>query len=95
MASPGRPKGGQKHGGRQKGTPNKFTKTLRDMILGALDDAGGQAYLAEQAQNNPGAFLSLIGRVLPTTIAGDANAPLVAEVRRVIVDPAKADNAEP
>jgi hypothetical protein len=26
------------------------------MILGALDDAGGQAYLAEQAHQNPAAM---------------------------------------
>jgi len=29
------------------------------MILGALDDAGGQAYLAEQAHQNPVACLTL------------------------------------
>jgi hypothetical protein len=54
--------------GRPKGTPNKITKALKDMILGALDDNGGQAYLAEQAQKNPKAFLSLLGRVLPSEI---------------------------
>jgi hypothetical protein len=42
-----------------------MNRTLRDMILGALDDAGGQAYLAEQAHQNPTAFLTLLGRVLP------------------------------
>jgi hypothetical protein len=42
-----------------------MNRTLRDMILGALDDAGGQAYLAEQAHQNPVAFLTLLGRVLP------------------------------
>jgi hypothetical protein len=35
------------------------------MILGALDDAGGQDYLAEQAYNNPSAFMALLGKVLP------------------------------
>jgi hypothetical protein len=54
--------------GRPKGTPNKITKALKDMILGALDDNGGQAYLAGQAQKNPKAFLSLLGRVLPSEI---------------------------
>jgi hypothetical protein len=29
-----------------------MTRTLREMILGALDDAGGQDYLAEQAHKN-------------------------------------------
>ncbi len=51
--------------GRPKGTANRVNRTLRDMILCALDDAGGQAYLAEQAHQNPAAFLTLLGRVLP------------------------------
>ena len=51
--------------GRPKGAANRMNRTLRDMILGALDDAGGQAYLAEQAHQNPAAFLTLLGRVLP------------------------------
>jgi hypothetical protein len=51
--------------GRPKGAANKMNQSLRDMILGALDDAGGQAYLAEQANKNPAAFLTLLGRVLP------------------------------
>lgn len=54
--------------GRKKGVPNKATKALKDMILGALDEAGGQSYLSTQAQENPGAFLSLVGKVLPSTI---------------------------
>jgi hypothetical protein len=34
---------GYKTGGRAKGTPNKLTRDLREMILGALADAGGRA----------------------------------------------------
>lgn len=56
--------------GRVKGTPNKITKALKDMILGALDDAGGQAYLAKQAEANPAAFMTLVGKVLPLQIEG-------------------------
>ena len=51
--------------GRPKGATNTMTRTLREMILGALDDAGGQDYLAEQAHKNPATFLALVGRVLP------------------------------
>jgi hypothetical protein len=40
------------------------------MILGALDDAGGQAYLKRQAEQSPAAFMTLVGKVLPTQIAG-------------------------
>ena len=73
--------GGNVGKGRTKGTPNKISAALKDMILGALDDAGGRAYLKDQALNNPTAFMTLIGKVLPTTIAGDPNAPLMHELR--------------
>jgi hypothetical protein len=53
-------------GGSRKGKPNKNTKALKDMILGALSDAGGQAYLLRQAELNPTAFMTLIGKVLPS-----------------------------
>lgn len=75
--------------GRKKGTPNKTTKALKEMILGALDEKGGQAYLARQAEENPVAFMTLLGKVLPTTLAGDPNAPLsVAVITRRVIDPA-------
>lgn len=55
--------------GRKKGVPNKITADLKSMILGALSDAGGQRYLAEQAEKNPQAFMTLVGRVLPMTVS--------------------------
>lgn len=56
--------------GRPVGAVNKTTKALKDMILGALDESGGQSYLVAQARENPSAFLTLIGKVLPTTLQG-------------------------
>lgn len=56
----------------RKGVPNKATKQLKDMILTALDGAGGAEYLERRA-NDPrtaAAFLGLIGKVLPMTIQG-------------------------
>ena len=57
--------------GRPKGVPNKVTKALKEMILGALDDAGGQEYLYKQALESPAIFCSLIGKILPNEIKGD------------------------
>lgn len=76
---------GQKTGGRQKGTPNKVTAALKDMILGALDDAGGRKYLARQADDNPAAFMTLVGKVLPLQVAGDPDNPIVVPVVNVTV----------
>jgi hypothetical protein len=43
------------------------------MILGALAAAGGEKYLTKQAKDNPGPFMTLLGKVLPTQIGGDPN----------------------
>lgn len=63
--------------GRPKGALNKTTTQLKDMILKALDDAGGIEYLAKRA-NDPrtaAAFLGLVGKVLPMQVSGvDGNA---------------------
>jgi hypothetical protein len=59
---------GERRGGRRKGTPNKTTKALKDMILQALDDAGGIGYLRKQADQNPSAFMTLVGKFLPQDI---------------------------
>lgn len=72
----GKKPGSPKTGGRQKGTPNKINADLKAMILGALDKAGGQKYLQAQAEKNPNAFLTLVGKVLPMTVAGDPEHPV-------------------
>ncbi len=64
--------GKRKTGGRQKGTPNKVTGDVKNMILTALTDAGGVSYLIERA-NDPktaSAFLTLVGKVLPLQVTG-------------------------
>jgi hypothetical protein len=75
MAAPKQPSGNAGKG-RRKGVPNKISAALKDMILGALNDAGGQQYLVEQARENPAAFLRLIGQILPWQVAGDPADPL-------------------
>lgn len=76
-------------GGSRKGIPNKVTKELKEMILSALDGAGGVEYLEKRA-NDPrtaSAFLSLVGKVLPMTVQGPgADGALVFQVieRRIV-----------
>lgn len=70
LSKNGRPKPPAAGKGRPKGTPNKNTKALKDMILAALDGVGGIEYLKKQAEDNPGPFMSLVGKVLPMTIQG-------------------------
>ena len=58
--------------GRPKGSPNKHTAALKDMIREALERVGGAAYLQRQAEENPSAFMALLGRIIPMELAGKA-----------------------
>ena len=84
----GRPKGTPKTGGRKKGTTNKVTGTVREMILSALTKAGGETYLVKQAKDNPTAFLTLIGKVLPMQLEHDfkgiSDAELIARAEGAV-----------
>lgn len=73
-------KPGERRGGRQKGTPNKTTAILKDAVLGAFDAVGGQQYLETVARDDPKTFCTLLGKVLPTQITGDANNPVALVV---------------
>lgn len=56
---------------RPKGSTNAKSILLKNMILHALDRVGGEEYLAKQALENPTAFLTLIGKVLPMALDTD------------------------
>jgi len=68
--------------GRKKGTKNIFTRNVKEMILEALSVAGGVKYLAKQAEDNPVAFMGLLGKVLPMTLAADSNVQVVWNLPR-------------
>lgn len=78
-------RGGARPGaGRKKGVPNKLTGDVKAMILAALDEAGGTGYLVQQSEENPVAFMTLVGKVLPLTVAGDKNNPISAVTEIVL-----------
>lgn len=54
--------------GRVKGVPNKTTAAVKDMILQALNNKGGVEYLERQAEQDPRAFLGLVGKVIPLDV---------------------------
>lgn len=75
------PKSGRKppsKRGTRKGVPNKNTAAIKDMILTALNNAGGAEYLERRA-NDPrtaAAFLGLVGKVLPLQVSGEGGGPI-------------------
>ena len=76
--------------GRPKGAVNKTTALLKDAILKAATDAGNgdmAVYLKQQAVDNPGPFMALLGKVLPMQVAGDPDNPLRLVTRIELVAP--------
>lgn len=59
--------------GRQKGTPNKFTRTVKETILQCFEDIGGRDAFAKWARRNPTEFYKLYGKVLPLSLQGDGS----------------------
>lgn len=80
--------------GRPKGVPNKTTTKLKEAILAALEGAGNSikpgggsvAYLQQQALENPGPFMALIGKVLPTQLTGEEGGPVLISATPITLD---------
>ena len=68
-------KGRRKTGGRKRGTPNKSTKLLREVVLLAAAAAGSERaddglyrYLKNVAKKSPAIFIPLLSRCLPLQV---------------------------
>lgn len=55
--------------GRKKGSANKVTADIRNMLHEALNKAGGVGYLVKQSEENPTSFNALIAKVIPKEVA--------------------------
>ena len=73
--------------GRKPGTPNKVTTELKEMILAALDGAGGIQYLQDRAKDSPAAFLTLVGKVLPLQVNASGDIGLKIELVKFADNP--------
>jgi hypothetical protein len=57
--------------GRPKGSSNKLTTTVKECIEHAFKGVGGAEYLMRQAEQNPTAFMTLLGKVIPAQVHAD------------------------
>ena len=80
MANPSPPKP-PKSRGRPKGSVNKVGKEAKEVIAAAAEGLGGLERMIEWAKSDPkneSAFwTSVYPKLLPLTVAGDKNNPLV------------------
>jgi hypothetical protein len=73
---PGQGQAKPENSGRKQGVSNVLTSELRSMIVTALGNVGGVQYRELQARQNPAAFLTLLGKVLPREVSGLEGAPI-------------------
>ena len=74
------PRGGKRPGaGRKPGVPNKVSADLKTALRDSFGLVGGVKYLTELAKNDPRTYCTLLGKLVPTTLASDADNPLIPE----------------
>jgi hypothetical protein len=61
--------------GRPKGVPNKLTTDVRAAIQAAFNGLGGADWLMSQAQENPVAFMTLLGKIIPAHVQAEVTNP--------------------
>lgn len=75
--------------GRPKGAINKLTATIKNAIEASFEKVGGAEYLARMAETQPVAYMTLLGKVLPTQIDGSVQA-----IGMAVVTIARASDAD-
>lgn len=90
-------KPGEKRGGRAKGVPNKLTRTIKQAIENAFNTVGGADYLVDMATKQPVAFMTLLGKIIPTQLEhsnpdGTLKAPTVI---RIVAEYDRSDDTPP
>lgn len=76
--------------GRKKGVPNKTTALLKEAVLTAAARTGHDkegkegliGYCRYLAENEPRAFATLLGRIIPMQVEGDGGTPLQVIIKR-------------
>jgi hypothetical protein len=68
-------RGGKRPGsGRKPGVPNKITREIKEAVLLAFENKGGHKYLERMADEEPCAFMTLLGKILPVQLQAEINA---------------------
>ncbi len=69
----GRPPGQKKTGGRKKGSLNKTTAEVKQMLLGSLNQLGGEKFFVKLGKEHPAVYASLLGKLIPREVVAEVN----------------------
>ena len=59
--------------GRPKGSPNRITTELREMVMAALEQEGGVELLRRWAREKPEVFSKLLVRCIPQAVRAEVD----------------------
>jgi Family of unknown function (DUF5681) len=66
--------------GRPKGSANKITVTVRAAIEEAFQEVGCVDYLVRMANEEPKAFMTLLGKIIPKEVKADVGPNMVGRI---------------
>ena len=62
---------GKKTGGRQKGTPNRLSMSVKNAVLETFANLGGVEHMTGWAEENPSEFYRIAARLIPQQLTAD------------------------
>lgn len=79
--------GHKKTGGRQKGSTNKLTKTVKETVLAVFNDlqSDPKVNLLAFARNYPRDFYAIAAKLIPTEVSASVE---ISGVKQIIIEPA-------
>ncbi len=79
--------GHKKTGGRQKGSTNKLTKTVKETVLAVFNDiqSDPKVNLLSFARNYPRDFYAIAAKLIPTEVSASVE---ISGVKQIIIEPA-------
>lgn len=80
-------KGREKTGGRQPGSPNRFTRQIRQAILAVYDKLGGDDAFYAWAKESPGDFYKLSGRLIPGEFRDESDSSVTITIQQLTPTP--------
>jgi hypothetical protein len=75
--------------GRPKGSVNKLTASVKEAIEAAFHGVGGHDYLMRQAEENPQAFMTLLGKIIPAQVQAELTGKNGGPIETVSLDVGK------
>ncbi len=68
------------------GAQVKTVVSVKDALNAAFNNVGGSKYLERRAEDNPKAFMGLLGKVIPAEIHADINVIHTVDIRGALAE---------